>query len=210
MPSGQTRREEITRQRRTAILEAARGVFARQGFGQTVVEDIAAQAGIAKGTLYLYFRSKEDIYMAALLEDARCLNRLIKQRMDAAETWQEKLRAFLDAKLQYLEQHTDFIRIFVAEIRSMMVRGVPFNCEVYEAFREGEGQLAQVFAAATARGEIRDIDPELTATTVCDLTRGILERRLLGWCARDIRVDAEFALDLLCRALEVKSSPSAA
>ena len=41
-------------------------MFARQGYSETVVDDIAGQAGIGKGTLYLYFKSKEEIFLAAL------------------------------------------------------------------------------------------------------------------------------------------------
>ena len=61
------RRRQASEQRRRAILDAARKVFAQQGYASTVVEDIAKQADIAKGTLYLYFASKEQIYLAALL-----------------------------------------------------------------------------------------------------------------------------------------------
>src|SRR4051794_3878904 len=71
---GSPTRRRATAERRCAILEAARTVFARQGYASTVVEDIARQAEIAKGTLYLYFPSKEQIYLEALIDDARRLD----------------------------------------------------------------------------------------------------------------------------------------
>ena len=61
----------------------------------TVVDDIATQAGIAKGTVYLYFPSKEQIYLAALLEEARQLDADSRAAMNAATTWQDKLGAYL-------------------------------------------------------------------------------------------------------------------
>ena len=73
MATNKPRRKDLPENRRACILKAARCVFARQGYSKTVVDDIAGQAGIAKGTLYLYFKSKEDIFLAALMEDARCL-----------------------------------------------------------------------------------------------------------------------------------------
>jgi len=89
------RKKEAAEQRRQSILEAARMVFARKGYDASGVEDIAEQAGIGKGTLYLYFPSKEQIYLAALLEEARKLNADSRDAMAGAETWQGKLRAFV-------------------------------------------------------------------------------------------------------------------
>ena len=85
-------RKLATEQRRGSILQAARAVFARQGYANTVVDDIATQAGIAKGTLYLYFPSKEQIYLAALLEEARQLDADSRAAMSSAATWRDKLR----------------------------------------------------------------------------------------------------------------------
>src|SRR6266404_4457564 len=87
MSTTPSRRQEASEQRRLTILRAARKVFARKGYADTGVDDIAAEANIGKGTLYLYFPSKEQIYLAALLEDARKLNRLTRDRMAAAAAW---------------------------------------------------------------------------------------------------------------------------
>src|SRR5207302_9756768 len=100
-----SRREEASELRRLEIMRAARDVFARKGYADTVVEDIAAEAGIGKGTLYLYFPSKEQIYLAALLQDARELDRRTREAMAAAATWQEKLRAYMKVRFYYFEAH---------------------------------------------------------------------------------------------------------
>lgn len=195
------RRKDLPENRRACILKAARCVFARQGYAQTVVDDIAGQAGIGKGTLYLYFKSKEEIFLAALVEDARCLHSATHNRMQAVESWDDKVKAYVKVRLEYLETHQDFLRIYLAEIRSMMVLGTRMQSDLYQVLRESEGQLAQVFAAAIAKKEVRAVDPELAAATVCDLTRGLMERRLLGWTRTSGATEAEFAIDLLCRAL---------
>src|SRR5689334_826203 len=197
-----TARKAATEQRRCAILEAARTVFARKGYTDTVVEDIAVQAGIAKGTLYLYFPSKEQIYLAALLEEARKLDADSRAAMSAAVTWQDKLHAYLNVRLHYFEAHQDFLRIYMTEFRSMcLMQGKPFAAEFIHLAQEGEAQLAQMFAAAVARGEIRPVDPELAALTVSDIVRGLLERLLRNWGRPVGAADADFAFDTLCRAL---------
>src|SRR3569623_1598128 len=62
-PRERSKRKDASAERRRAILDAARTVFARQGYTATVVEDIAKHVEIGKGTLYLYFPSKEQIYL---------------------------------------------------------------------------------------------------------------------------------------------------
>lgn len=201
MAATKPRRKDLPENRRASILAAARRVFARQGYAETVVDDIAGRAGIAKGTLYLYFKSKEEIFLAALIEDARRLGELTRERMQAADSWQDKVKAYILVRLEYLESHQDFLRIYLAEVRGMFVRGMRMHPECHQVMRESEGQLAQVFAAAIAKKEMRPVDPDIAAMTVSDLTRGLMERRLLMWSSSSGPSECEFALDLLSRAL---------
>lgn len=168
-----------------------------------MVEDIATQAGIAKGTLYLYFPSKEQIYLAALLEQARELDAESRAAMSAAANWRDKLGAYLRVRLHYFEAHQDFLRIYMTEFRGMCMQGKPLAAEFTHLMHEGEAQLAQMFAAAAARGEIRPVDPELAALTVSDMTRGLMERRLRNWGRPVGPDDTAFAFDILCRSLAV-------
>ena len=198
------RRKAATEQRRCSILRAARAVFARQGYAHTVVDDIATQAGIAKGTLYLYFPSKEQIYLAAFLEQARQMDADSRAAMSAAATWRDKLGAYLQVRLHYFEAHQDFLRIYMTEFRGMCMLGKPLAAEFIHLLQQGEAQLAQMFAVAAARGEIRPVDPELAALTVADMTRGLMERQLRAWGRPVGPDDAACALDVLCRSLTAK------
>src|SRR5262245_12362799 len=201
MPGTGINRKSASATRRTAILEAARTVFARQGYERTVVEDIALQAGLGKGTLYLYFRSKEEIYLAALLEDARQLDRETREGIANAADWRQAVRAYLMVRLRYFQEHSDFLRIFVTEFRGRCILGQPLSPELFRLVEDGVAQLAQVFAVAAARAEIRQIDAELAALTVADLARGLMERSLRQWGRPMGPGDAEFALEVFCRGL---------
>jgi AcrR family transcriptional regulator len=201
MARKKTGRKELSSERRASILSAARCIFAQQGFSATIVDDIAENAGLAKGTVYLYFRSKEELYMAALLEDARRLDELTRRRMALASHWFDKLRAYVDVRLEYLAEEPDFLRIYLAEFRAGLLRGAPIPCPMHQFVRESEGQIAQIVAAAAARGEIRSVDPEMAARALQDLTRGMLERRLIGWTDPHSSADCDFALELFRRAL---------
>src|SRR5437762_3797206 len=136
-PQVPLRRKEASALRRAAILNAARTVFARQGYADTVVEDIARQAEIGKGTLYLYFPSKEQIYLAALLEDAQGLDAETRTAMASAKKWQDKLRAYIEVRLRYFDEHQDFVRIYLTEFRSMCMTGKPVHAELYRLSEQG-------------------------------------------------------------------------
>ena len=202
MRSAKLRRRDLPENRRAVILQSARGVFARKGYAETAVEDIADEAGIAKGTLYLYFKSKEEIFLAALQEQARNLEEQTRERMEQAATWRDKLQAYVDVRLEYLDTNQDFLRIYLAEFRGMMLCGARMSADLFTCVRESEGRLAQVFAAAEAKGDIRQVDADLAARTLSDIARGLMERRLLGWSQRIDPAERRFAVDLLCRALE--------
>lgn len=195
------RKRDTAENRRAAILRAARTVFARRGFTNTMMDDIAEAAGVAKGTVYLYFTSKEQIFMEALLERARELEHVASEALAAAQNFRDKVRVFIEVRLRYLSEHQDFFRIYGAEFRNMCMMRKPLDAEVHELIRKGEIQLAQALAVAVAKGEIRAVDPEVAALTISDITRGLIDRRLLSSQVRPDFSDMDFALDLIYRGL---------
>src|SRR5229473_3440185 len=100
-----TKQEVVSEFRCGTILEAARKIFAKKGYEAATVDDVAEAAGVAKGTLYLYFRSKREIYLAALRQDILTLNRETANRVHAAPTIEAKLRVFIDARVRYCEEN---------------------------------------------------------------------------------------------------------
>ena len=61
-----TKQDVVSEFRSTEVLVSARKVFAKKGFAVATMDDIAAAAGLAKGTLYLYFKSKREVYLKTL------------------------------------------------------------------------------------------------------------------------------------------------
>src|SRR5215475_13303577 len=87
--------QERVDRRRAQILAAASRVFARQGFHRTTVREVAREAGIADGTIYLYFASKQELLLALLGE----LARVGERPADFVALAEMDARAFLDAYL---------------------------------------------------------------------------------------------------------------
>src|SRR5215471_17249445 len=96
-----TKKDVVTEFRTSGILEAARKVFAGKGFHEAKVEDIAEAAGVAKGTVYLYYQSKRDLYFAALKFGIAEMYALLIEELKGFSTPEEKLKALISVKLAY-------------------------------------------------------------------------------------------------------------
>lgn len=188
--------QSVSDRKRTSILDAARTVFSRKAYAEAAVDDVAEQARIAKGTLYLYFKSKEDLYLAALLSDLRAMSADARLKMEAASGFREKLRAFLEVRLEYCRSHENFLRIYLAEYGSMFLRG-PLSRELHQLVRDNIRYVAQVVEEAIDRGEIRSVAAPAAAAAIFDMSRGLIERRLLGWREFRAQDEIEFSIDLL-------------
>jgi AcrR family transcriptional regulator len=206
-PSAKTHRVRQKKQkllsdfRTSAILEASRRVFAKKGFDAALVDDIAAEAGIAKGTIYLYFKSKLDIYQAALQEDLAALALVKAERMNAATGAQNKLRAYIAAAIEYCERRRDFFRIFLVESGKLVCSSMHSPKERREL---GAGQitpLLELLHASAATGEIHCPDPDFTAWTIGYTVRGMIERRLLTPSASTPTHDIDTLLHFLWNGL---------
>ncbi|MBV9505067.1 MAG: TetR/AcrR family transcriptional regulator [Acidobacteriia bacterium] len=188
--------QSVSERKRCAILDAARAVFSHKGYSEASVDDVAEHAGIAKGTLYLYFKSKERLYLDALASDLRAMSAEAKQEMERAGTLRDKLRAFLRVRLEYATSRESFLRIYLAEYGSLFVK-TAISPDLIQLLRENMRYVAGVIAQAKRRGEIRTVAPYAVAAAFFDISRGLLERRLLGWKEFRAADEIEFAIQLL-------------
>jgi TetR/AcrR family fatty acid metabolism transcriptional regulator len=195
-----TRQQVLSEFRRTEIVDAARTVFARRGFTNGIVDEIAKEAGIAKGTVYLYFRSKTEIYKAVLAHDLEFLKRNTLSQVDAANTLRDKIGAFVRGRLENVEAKKEFFRIMDTETASMLLTRKQHR----EWLREPVSRLASAIAEASKRNEIRTVPAEKVAWMIDDLTRGAIQRRLQGQENALPAEDAEFISNFIWASLAVE------
>ncbi len=178
------------------ILDAAERVFGEYGFAQARIETIAEHAGVAKGTVYLYFKGKDDLY-ASLVEDrVEQFAAMISAEMANADNLSEAIRSFVKTRIEFYQKHQGFMytilesmtgfdselrmrlvsshdRVLVA-IRELMARvlgiGVSFSPEL--AADVLVGAVNFVVASREISGESFDVD-ELTEELTTLLTEGL-------------------------------------
>src|SRR4029077_8382820 len=93
--------------KRDRILQAAVKVFARNGFHATRVSEIAKAAGVADGTIYLYFKSKEELLISLFEDRVERLLAFMREELPKHETAPEKLRLLIEMQLGLLEGERD-------------------------------------------------------------------------------------------------------
>ncbi|GEM_PF-502086 len=108
--SVQDRREREREQRRASILEAAEHLFFSRG-PQATVDEIAAEAEVAKGTVYLYFSSKEDLYMTIVERALTLLLEKFRKAVDSSLPPPEKLKSIGEAYREFFGNHPNYFKL---------------------------------------------------------------------------------------------------
>jgi len=199
--NGKTKHDVVTEFRNAEILEAARKVFARNGFRGASVEAIAQEAGIAKGTLYLYYSSKTEIYWAALKNGLVALCQELKKQVEAAQEVDDKIRAYLTTKLSYFEHHRDFFRIYYAEFGNAIAHPDEFQKDCRELYYQQLCILKDILAEGARQRRTRDLNLESIAFAVSEVTRSAITQRLLGHSNTDMQEDIEFLCDFIWKGI---------
>ncbi|WP_074654522.1 TetR/AcrR family transcriptional regulator [Terriglobus roseus] len=184
----------LTDLRRGEIIAAAMKVFAKKGFSEARAEDVAAQAGIAKGTLYLYFDSKEAIYEAALKHAMTALGATVAARVGAAATAEERIRAWVGARIDFWGGQGDLYRMILTLGREKKHRK-----QTATLLRESVDSFMNVLRMSVASGELKDRPLEPISWTVLDMIRGANERRIDGLSIHDAGSDTEGIVETVMR-----------
>ncbi len=182
-----TRNQALTEIRRREILAAAIKVFGKKGFADTSVDDVAAAAGIAKGTLYLYFRSKEDIYATAVQQAIRELQVLIAERLAAAHGVRQKLAVAIASRLEFWLDQQSLYRLLLTVGREQKHRR-----QTNDVIRAGHDGFVAIMQEGVAAGELKPQDFDTLAWAIFDMIRGCNERRLDNLTTDTPQQDAAF------------------
>ena len=160
------RRERERRQRRADILRGAETVFAARGFHAASIEQIASAAEYATGTVYLYFRDKEALYLELFEEKIRELGELVRQRIDGLKDPLESIRQLVAARMEYFEKNKSFFRIYAREGLNWDQTPHDSWSGVMRLYEEYLELLASLLASGQRRGTFRKGNPRQFAVAL--------------------------------------------
>src|ERR1044072_6615210 len=108
-------KEEVVQEYRVqSIQEAAMRVIARKGMNDATMADIAKEAGVAKGTIYLYFRDRDELVEKTLETAITQLYGRLDEAWLNPGSFEEKLRAILAAKFAFIRENREFFRLYAS------------------------------------------------------------------------------------------------
>jgi AcrR family transcriptional regulator len=163
------------------IIDSAAQMFSRRHYHEVRMDDIAAQAGVAKGTLYLHFKDKEDLYLALLLNGVQRLFDDVQRRVAGQRTPEEKLRAFVRETVQFFERYPYFLELAErVEASGPAARVSPLRATRERFLNLLAGVLEEFDGVAGYAVE----DPALAALALAGMTREILRFHPRPWGKR--------------------------
>jgi TetR/AcrR family fatty acid metabolism transcriptional regulator len=178
MPRASTKRvasRNSSADKRTAILRAATRVFARNGYFNSKVADIARAADVADGTVYLYFKSKEEILHSIFDQNMAEAIAAGRKLIDKVSDPREKLRRIALLHLERLGSDRDLAVVFQVELRGSTKFMEEFSAA---GFGEYLGLLGQIFEQGQRAGVFRK---ELNAKVAAKILFGALDEMATNW-----------------------------
>jgi TetR/AcrR family fatty acid metabolism transcriptional regulator len=169
------RKEAATEGKRERILRAAIKVFARKGFYSTRVSEIAKAAGVADGTIDLYFKNKDDVLISLFQDYTTRLIALLSDAIAQQASFEDKLRVCVDTQLGLLEGSRELAEVVTVNLRQSARLLKQYGAPMFGRYLD---TLASVFEAGQAQGSVRkDLSPRVLARALW----GSLDAITLGW-----------------------------
>ena len=173
-----TRREREKMRHRSEILEVALDLFSSKGYHNVSMHEIAKTAEFAVGTLYKFFKNKEDVYKALIFEIADQFHSAIDEVFQGTKDEYTKIMDYIRVKGKVFMSNAKAIRLYFAE-----TSGVKFNLkatlstELQERYESFLNQLSKVFANGIDKGIFRAANPYYLALSL----EGIVNNFLFCW-----------------------------
>src|SRR4029079_10252722 len=155
-----------------AILDATDRLLARFGYRKMTVEDIAAEAGIGKGTIYLHFNSKEEVVLSHIDRIVDRLNDRLREITVSDVATEERLRQMLLARVVF---RFDSIQHYTQSLNDLLAALRPGLLKRRAQYFDAEAQIfAEVLTAGRKSGELSFSDEYTTAHALLQATNGLL------------------------------------
>jgi TetR/AcrR family fatty acid metabolism transcriptional regulator len=182
LSAGRSRRRDERAPRggdkRERILDAAVRVLAKKGFHSTRVSEVAKAAGVADGTIYLYFKSKDQLLVSLFEDRVEGLLAFLQEDLPRAGSASDKLRRIIELQLGLLEEERDLAEVLTVILRQSTKLMKKHAAPKFNAYLDA---IAKVVADGQANGELRqDVSPHLVARAIFGALDGIAMTWALG------------------------------
>ena len=204
----QERKEREKERRRQQIMVAAKRVFSDSGFNKATMEDIAQEAELSPGTLYLYFKNKEELYASLSLRILQYLLIRVEHVNEEKDSGpEEKLKSLVDAMYDVYEfDPLIIINMFHLQSSETLKNLSPqLMSEIKELSRKSLGSIAQIFKEGVDQGIFVDRHPLALADTFWSLFSGVVlwltSKRIINEKKDYLKQTLDVAFEIFTRGL---------
>jgi TetR/AcrR family fatty acid metabolism transcriptional regulator len=170
----------------------------QHGFQGATVNRVAEEAKIAKGTIYLYFRKKEELLKAAVEQGMENFTNQVQAEVEEVSAPLEKIVRLVEAVLKLSDTNRDFFKMLLLE-RNLLAAspGHPEASHMLDLYLDYIRFIEDTIREAVDAGVLRPHNTEASAFALSESMRGCFQQRALGLTARSASEDADILLDLL-------------
>jgi AcrR family transcriptional regulator len=150
-------------QKRQAILDVAAAEIARYGYDRANINTIAEHAGIGRGTIYLYFDSKDEVFGALLDTIGKAIDDIIQECLTLDLPWPARLQWLAEQFVALAENHSDYFRVQLSALHGV---NRALSAPMARWLGVSIGRLSQALEEASAQGIIAALPAETLATLI--------------------------------------------
>tara|TARA_R110002072_G_scaffold289831_2_gene457108 strand:+ start:47003 stop:47653 length:651 start_codon:yes stop_codon:yes gene_type:complete len=205
-PVGRPPDAELQERRSAEILDAATAVFSENGFAAADVQEIANKTGVGKGTVYRYFPSKEELFLAAVDHGMRRLKSAVDAAIAGVEQPLERIAEGVRAYLAFFDEHPEIVELLIHERAHFRDRKKP----TYFVHRDANMAPWQaLFRELIQDGVVRDIPVERITEFVSDVVYGTMFTNYFSGRKATLSSQSDTILDMVFHGLLVgRETPS--
>jgi AcrR family transcriptional regulator len=188
--------------KRHDIVEAALTVFGKKSLESITVSDIAAEAGIAKGAIYLYFASKDDLYMAALEHAFSHLFEEFATHPDIEDPAEQLRHVFLESLEQHEEQQ-HLLRFFISYLGKTMgtERGRVVQAKLRKSFKRNRAVIEKIYARGVKEGRFKKMRAAEVSASLVSLAEFLPMQWIVDPKAFPLKKTGETAIDIFMQGI---------
>ncbi len=189
-------REKIGRKK--DIIEAAKRVFAVKGFEKATLDEIAVEAEYGKGTLYNYFKNKEDIFISLMRYELDKMNDILGNSLSKYNDSREQLKEVVKSAILYAKENQIFFRLLMKEVGKLVSHD---NNNVYhdilmENHMFGVKIISDILNNGIKKSEVKNIDTDLAAHIFIFMIRSVIMRVLWLEGKKSMENDIDFLVSV--------------
>jgi len=192
--------QEYLTDKRRKILEATKELIIERGFKDISVRDIKEKAGISQGTIYVYFKSKEEIFVSLVDVFFSEVEKFIRQAIDAEGDSIHKLKTFVKSDLKFYEKNLRLFKMLGKEMESIRsMCDVEYHQKIYKKYLQLVDSIAGIIKQGIKEKRIINVTPREGALVLISIIRAYAGQKACRESGKSLKGRTEKVLNIFLK-----------